>query len=46
MGVLGTQHSNDEVRKIVEYVRKNKIDDILKLKCENEEILTIIAQIL
>ena len=46
VGVLGTQHSNDEVRKIVEYVRKNKIDDILKLKCENEEILTIIAQIL
>lgn len=43
--VLELEHSNETVRKILEYISKSRIKDILKLKCDEQEIIEIIARI-
>ena len=45
VGILECLHSDREIRKILEFIRISRIDDILKLKTEDERIIWEILRI-
>lgn len=40
--LLNTSHTNKTVEKILVYIEKNRIKDILKIKCDDEEIIELL----